>query len=116
MKRALILVEGQTEKRFVEEVLAEHLMDLGLSIVPTLLVTKFVKNGPDFKGGVTSFVRFESDMRRLLGGAGMDAIVTTMIDYYRLPGNFPDMNTLPKITDVFGRVEHVGERLADTLQ
>ena len=64
-----ILVEGQTEERFVKQVLRDHLVSLNLSITPTLLTTKVVKSGPNFKGGVTSFQKFESDLRRLLGGA-----------------------------------------------
>jgi len=41
-------------------------------------VTKRVKDGTSFKGGVTSFDRFESDLKRLLYGAG-DAFVTTLL-------------------------------------
>jgi hypothetical protein len=111
MKRALILVEGQTEERFVKQVLRDHLVSLNLSITPTLLTTKVVKNGPNFKGGVTSFEKFESDLRRLLGGAGDGALVTTMLDYYRLPDDFPGMDDRPAPINVFTRVEHVERAL-----
>jgi hypothetical protein len=116
MKRALILVEGQTEERFVKDVLAPHLASLQLYITPTLLTTKLVKNGPNFKGGVTSFEKFESDLRRLLGGAGMGvntALVTTMLDYYRLPDDFPGMATRPVPVDLFTRISHVEASLAN---
>lgn len=111
MKRALILVEGQTEERFVKQVLQPHLLSLHLSIIPTLLTTKVVKNGPNFKGGVTSFEKFESDLRRLLGGAG-SALVTTMLDYYRLPDDFPGMDDRPATIDPFTRVQHVEQALS----
>jgi hypothetical protein len=52
MKRALILVEGQTEERFVKQVLLDHLVSVNVGITPTLLTTKVVKSGPNFKGGV----------------------------------------------------------------
>ena len=93
-RRALILVEGQTEERFVKDVLAPEFVNKNLFITPTLLVTKLVKDGPNFKGGVTDYAKFKNDIIRLLYGAG-DALITTMLDYYRLPQDFPGMNTRP---------------------
>lgn len=105
-KRALILVEGQTEERFVKDVLAPAFWTRGLYFSPTLLVTKRVKTGPNFKGGVTNFGKFENDVRRLLQGAG-GALVTTMLDYYGLPSNFPGMATRPSTRNAQQRVRHV---------
>ncbi len=112
MKRALILVEGQTEERFVKDVLAPRLSALDLHITPTLLTTKVVKSGPNFKGGVTSFEKFESDLRSLLGGAGGGALVTTMLDYYRLPDDFPGLSDRPATANPFARIQHVEIALA----
>jgi hypothetical protein len=53
-----------------------------------------VKSGPDFKGGVTSFRKFEGDLKRLLGDSA-GALVTTMLDYNGLPSDFPGMNARP---------------------
>jgi hypothetical protein len=93
-KRALILVEGQTEERFVKDVLAPALWPHGLFIFPTILVTKRVKSGPNFKGGVTNFAKFQNDARHLLNSSA-GALVTTLLDYYGLPPDFPGMNTRP---------------------
>lgn len=93
-KRVLILVEGQTEERFVKDLLAPSYWSKGLYIEPTILMTKRVKDGPNFKGGVTTFTKFENDVNRLLNKSG-DALVTTFIDYYALPNDFPGMNTRP---------------------
>jgi hypothetical protein len=112
VKRALILVEGQTEERFVKDTLAPHLATFDLDITPTLLTTKVVKSGPNFKGGVTSFDKFEADMRRLLGGAARDWLVTTMLDYYRLPVDFPGMDTRPHTLEPLTRVRHVEQAIA----
>jgi hypothetical protein len=111
-KRALILVEGQTEERFVKQVLGPHLAQSELYIIPTLLTTKVVKAGPNFKGGVTRFEKFEADLRRLLGGAGQGVLVTMMLDYYRLPGDFPGMSTRLATADPFTRVNHVEAALS----
>ena len=109
-KRVLILVEGQTEERFVKDVLAEHFQRLNCYIAPTLLVTKHVKDGPRFKGGVTNFARFENDLDRLLHGSG-DAWITTMVDYYRLPSDFPGMATRALCRTPRERVEHVEDEI-----
>ncbi|HYM59599.1 MAG TPA: DUF4276 family protein, partial [Thermoanaerobaculia bacterium] len=108
-KRALILVEGQTEERFVKDVLAPAFWPRGLFFVPTLLVTKRVKSGPNFKGGVTSFARFQNDTRRLLNSSG-GALVTTLLDYYGLPSDFPGMKTRPNGTPQ-QRVSHVEQAI-----
>jgi len=92
LKRALVLVEGQTEERFVKEVLAPHLWDLGLHVDPKILVTKHVKRGPDFKGGIHSFGQLQRDLSRLLADTGA-VLVTTMFDLYGLPADFPGMST-----------------------
>lgn len=112
MKWALILVEGQTEERFVKDTLGPHLTARDLNVTPTLLTTKVVKSGPNFRGGVTSFNKFEDDLRRLLHGAAKDWLVTTMLDYYRLPADFPGMDTRPHPVDPFTRVRHVEQAIA----
>lgn len=115
-RRALILVEGQTEERFVKDVLAPFFWPAELYLIPTLLVTKRVKDGPNFKGGVTNFAKFENDVELLLRGAGA-ALVTTMLDYYGLPNDFPGMGNRPprasrdRVLHVESAVrQHFGER------
>lgn len=105
-KRVLILVEGQTEERFVKDVLGPAFFGQELFFHPTLLVTKRVKDGPNFKGGVTGFAQFINDAQRLLNSRG-GALVTTLLDYYRLPGDFPGMSSRPKNGSPTQRVLHV---------
>jgi hypothetical protein len=93
MRRVLILVEGQTEERFVKAILQPYLWTMGVHAEPTIVTTKRVKSGPDFKGGITNFSKVESDIRLLLGDTGA-ALVTTMIDYYGLPDDFPGRRQL----------------------
>ncbi len=109
MKRALVLVEGPTEERFVKDLLRPQLWTVNLDIAPTLLVTKRIKSGGSFRGGVTGFGKFENDAKRLLSGAG-DALVTTMLDFYGLPTDFPGMATRPSGTPI-QRVRHVEQAM-----
>ena len=94
MKRVLILVEGQTEERFVKDVLCDHLWARGIDPIPKVATTKRVKRGQDFKGGITDYQKVENDLRRLLGDTAVVS-VTTFIDYYALPSDFPGMSNRP---------------------
>jgi hypothetical protein len=95
MSRILIYVEGYTEEGFVRDVLAPHLQSLGILIIPILTTTKFVKNGPNFRGGLSKYEKARQDVLRLTSDADIAAI-TTMLDYYGLPNDFPGRNSLPK--------------------
>jgi len=112
LKRILLLVEGQTEERFVKTLLAPHFQERNAAVVPTILVTKFVKDGPNFKGGVSSYSRFRTDLRRLLHDSG--ALVSTILDYYGLPADFPGMTTRPNAAPR-ARVDHVERRIHEEL-
>lgn len=94
MNRVLILVEGQTEETFVKRVLSGHLRDSGVFPVPVIVATKRIKSGTKFKGGITSYRRFRRDLSALLADSGAVG-VTTMIDYYGLPEDFPGRSTAP---------------------
>lgn len=109
-KRVLILVEGQTEERFVKDVLGPAFLEMDLFFSPTMLVTKRVKDGPNFKGGVTNFAKFRSDAQRLLDSSG-GALVTTMLDYYGLPLDFPGMESRPGSGTPLQRVTHVEQAI-----
>ena len=104
MKRVLVLVEGQTEEVFVRDVLTPHLAPFDVQPTQVLLKTKRTASG-SFKGGVTSTQQVIGDVRRLLGDTGA-ALVTTMIDYYGLPDDFPGMVSRPS-HDARARVAHV---------
>ena len=113
MKRVLILVEGQTEETFVREMLAPHLLSLGMALIPRLVVTKYVKEGGSFKGGVPQYAIVQGDLRRLLGDTGATC-VTSLLDYYGLPRDFPGLSTRPA-GSVYARVEHVERAFAEDI-
>jgi hypothetical protein len=104
MKRCLMLVEGQTEERFVKDVLCPVFEPRGVFLFPTILTTKVVKSGPNFKGGVTNYAKLRADLSKLLSDTG--AVVTTMIDYYGLPEDTPGMRDRP-VASARHRVIHV---------
>lgn len=94
MKRGLVLVEGQTEERFVNECLGPYMMDKGLPLVPAIVKTKRVVGAAHLKGGVTSYNQVQRDLGVLLHDSDA-AVITTLLDYYALPADFPGMATRP---------------------
>ncbi len=87
-KKILILVEGQTEESFVKLTLNDYLKSQGVFIVPIIIKTKEMKSGPSYKGGGSSYTKIKRDLLKLLKDSSA-TLVTTMIDYYGLPGDFP---------------------------
>ena len=92
MKTVHVLVEGATEEGFVKHILLPHLAQHDIWVNPVIVTTKRVKSGPNFKGGITSYERVRDDARRLLGDTSA-RLVTTLIDYYGLPDEFPGRPT-----------------------
>ncbi len=86
MTRLVVLVEGQTEEGFVNNVLSTHLYSVGYTMVRTHLLGNARQQVRE--GGIVPWTVAEQDIvDDLLQDQG--AIVTTMVDYYRLPGSWP---------------------------
>jgi len=102
-KKILILVEGQTEEGFINRVLAPYFHTREIFITPTIIKTKKEIRGPDHKGGVNSYNQVKRDLRPLFNDTSVD-VVTTMIDYYALPGDFPGYDQRPH-GNCYDRVE-----------
>lgn len=79
MSRVVLLVEGQTEEAFVNELLAPHYWALGVFLTPIIISTS-----PGNKGGVVSYGKVRHQVVRLCREHHA-AQVTTMFDLYALP-------------------------------
>ncbi|MBI4946708.1 MAG: DUF4276 family protein [Bacteroidetes bacterium] len=86
MSRVLnILVEGQTEKEFVTNLIYPYLFQNNISNVRTITI----ETSPGFKGGDVRYTaRYKSNIQKLLRGQE-DLLVTSLIDYYKLRNDFP---------------------------
>lgn len=83
MIRVKLLVEGQTEETFVRDLLAPYFLHQHIYLTPILAQTS-VKQ----KGGVVSYAKIKYQILRLCK-QDKQALITSMIDYYRLPRDFP---------------------------
>jgi hypothetical protein len=85
--RLLVLVEGQSERAFVRDTLAPHLAGKGVYARPTIILTKPLLRGGGHRGGIANWATIRENLAALLGDT--DAWVSTMLDIYGLPKDFP---------------------------
>lgn len=104
-----IYVGGQTEETFVRDVLTPYLLSVGVHPTPVLSKTKREKSGRTFKGGLTSYAKVRRDILRLLGDSSAIA-VTTMLDFYGLPDDFPGKSSMPTGSP-YDRVRYLQDEL-----
>lgn len=93
MKRLFIIVEGQTEQEFVNQLLAPYLQQHGIYDVRPILI-RTSKTG---KGGFVNYQHLRNDAMRLLSSTKNDFIVSMFVDFFRIP-EVPDKaswDTLP---------------------
>ena len=110
MTRLLILVEGDSEELFVKKVLSPHLARFGVYAVATGVVSKRLANGRKFTGG-NSWSNVQKSLQPLLANSG--AWVTTLLDFYGLPEDFPGvlgLATLP--VNARNRTEYLQNQLS----
>jgi len=110
MIRVNAVVEGQAEETFVQEALARHLAEFGVAMTPRR-VEFGRKKGRIYRGGLLDYAKLRKDVINWLN-QDTAAIVTTMIDLYALPPNFPGRDEGAKIRDPHERVIYLEEAFA----
>ena len=92
MRRLVFIVEGRSEERFINKLLIPYLSAKeelqGVPMHAQRLVTNRKKL---IRGGNVGFGKFANDVRNV--AASGDVLVTTMIDFFRLPADFPGYTT-----------------------
>jgi len=91
MNRVLALVEGQTEKKFVKEIMAPSLS------VRNIFLSARLVGKPGHKGGARDYHSIRKEIAALLR-QDTSVCCTTMFDYYGLPRTWPgraDASGLP---------------------
>jgi len=87
MKRLYIVVEGQTEQEFVRELIAPYFQDFGYYDVRPFLI----RTSRTGRGGFVNYQYLKNDITRLLKQES-DIVVTTFVDFFRIPTNVPQYN------------------------
>ena len=110
MKRVFIVVEGQTEETFVKELLQPYFASLGFhSVTPVKIQTS-----KRHKGGFVNYQHLKNDLLRLLNETNV--IVTTFVDFFRIPNNLPNYEICMKQVTTSKKVACLEENMRIDIQ
>ena len=118
MRHLYLYVEGSTELTFADVVLRPHLESFQVYL-EVMKADQSRSKGKVYKGGVTRYAPFEKGLRKLLAqhSKRADVTISTMIDLYALPPDFPGWNEAEKSrVDPYARVSHLEHALADDIE
>lgn len=110
MKRLYIIVEGQTEEAFVKEVLAPYLLGYGIFDVRPIKITTS-KTG---KGGFVNYQHVRNDALKYLKKEP-DIVVTTFVDYFRMPTSMPDYQKCTTLPFADDRIDCLEEAMQENI-
>jgi len=108
MSRVYVLVEGQTEEAFLQEVMVGPYAAKGIYLTPIIVTTS-----PGHRGGLTSYSKVKPQIDKLCKQDSR-AYITTLFDFYALPKDFPGQGSLLALNFASGmmKVLHLEQKLA----
>jgi hypothetical protein len=110
--RLHILVEGQTEEGLVKNVLAPALGEHSV-FADAHSITTSRRRGQIFRGGLKNYEIFIRDLLLWMKQDQQEGCwFTSMVDFYRLPTNFPGYETILPGASALNRVAHLENELA----
>jgi hypothetical protein len=110
--RLYVLVEGDTEREFVERLLGPHLQQRGVWVYTSVVETSRDRFGVKRRGG-GRWKHWLGDLRRLIAEqTGPDTRFTTMFDLYGLPDDFPDLALHATDKDTQRRADNLSVSMA----
>ena len=113
--RLNFIVEGPTERRFVENILRPHLSDRSIWVFARCVETSRSR-GRKYSGGIRDYAKAKRDIERWMKeDQNADARFTTMFDLYALPGDFPGYGEARQERDPYARVRFLEDALGEDI-
>jgi hypothetical protein len=100
MKRLIIIVEGQTEKEFVEKSLRKHFSTFGMYDVRAIMI----QTSKGHKGGFVNYLHLKNDIQNILKSE-KEIVVSTFVDFFKIPTNFPNYEKIKNVLSVDQQIE-----------
>ena len=115
--RLNFVVEGQTERRFIENILRPHLADKSVLVAARCVETRRSR-GQKYSGGIRNYAKAKRDIEHWMReDRNSDARFTTMFDIYALPEDFPGYEDARQKRNPYDRVRllegALGEDISD---
>lgn len=109
MPEVLVIVEGQTEERFIKQLVAPALRPVQVFVKPLLLETS-----AGFRGGAISFDRLKFHARNALRKPD-GPVVSTFLDLYALDSSFPAFDVAKTKNVLEAKVRCLNEALHEAI-
>jgi hypothetical protein len=113
MTRLNVVVEGQAEETYVNQVLALHLTSFNVGAIARR-VEFSRKREKIHRGGLLDYPKLRKDVMNWLN-QDRRAMVTTMVDLYALPDSFPKRDQARRIADPHARVVFLEQAFAEDI-
>ncbi|GAB1404133.1 MAG: DUF4276 family protein [Lentimicrobiaceae bacterium] len=107
MKRLIMVVEGDTEKEFIDKVLSPYLYSKGLQSVHCFKIKHT-------KGGLTKYQHLKTDLINCIYESNV--LVSTLIDFYALPKDFPKYEDAKTIANKADRLTFLEKAIVEDLE
>ena len=113
--RLNLIVEGQTEEGFVNNILAPHLGAYSVWASARCVMTKRTARAK-YSGGIPNYAKAKNDILNWLReDSNSDARFTTMFDLYGLPDDFPGYEDAMRTDNPYDRVRHLEDALREDI-
>ena len=113
--RLHFVVEGQTERRFVENILRPHLADQSIWVAVRCVETRRSR-GRKYSGGIRGYARARKDIERWMReDRNSDTRFTTMFDLYALPEDSPGYEDARREGNPYNRVQLLEDALHEDI-
>lgn len=113
MRRLDIIVEGQSEREFVSQTLAPYLesrCDINAYDVSAIVI----RTNPNNRGGMSKYRHLKEDILKSLSSSNPELVVSTLIDFFRMPGDMPGRKSLEGLSSDCDKVEIIeSEMMSD---
>jgi hypothetical protein len=109
MTRLYILVEGQTEEAFIQELMVEPYAAQEIYLTPIIVSTR-----SGHKGGLSRYAKVKPQIERQCK-QDPNAYVTTFFDFYALPTDFPGRDNCPVQGTALSKIVYLEQALKKDL-
>ena len=111
-----VICEGQSENAFIREILIPYIgesTDWKVDLRPTTIITSFNRaSGRVYRGGVSNYPKVKSEIIKWMNNGNY---VTSMVDYYGLPDDFPGIQNVNENLDDYDKVKMIEKALLDDI-
>lgn len=110
MRRLIFIVEGQSEQEFINKILRPYFLNkFNFSTIETFCI----QTSTGHKGGFTKYSHLKDDVLKSLKGS--DVIVTTFLDFFRLPNSVPNYQVMLLEQNIDKKIDLLETGLAEDI-